>query len=118
LDFEAWRGVPGLLQPDFMGYLEQFTDTPATVGGQEVESRIRRPFLKRTMITTAAAAGPPEDRELTIMNGTQMRNGLECKLTTLTSKVPILRSSSFHAHAFIGSGGVCDGEGGTHSWWT
>ena len=80
--------IAGLLQPDFLRYLEQFTDTPATVGGQEVEGRIRRPFLKRTMISPAAAEeGPPEERELAIMNGTQMRNGLECKLTTSTSKV-------------------------------
>jgi len=84
---QAGNGLAGLLQPDFMGYLEQFTDTPATVGGQEVESRIRRPFLKRTMITPGVEDGPPEERELAIMNGTQMRNGLECKLTTSTSKV-------------------------------
>ena len=52
-----------------------------------MEGRIRRPFLKRTMISPAAEEGLPEERELAIMNSTQMRNGLECKLTTSTSKV-------------------------------
>ena len=75
----------GLLQADFLNYLENYTDSPASIGGQEVESRTRRPFLRRTMMPVVA--GAEQDRELAAMHGTRMRNGLECKLMTSTSKV-------------------------------
>ena len=61
---------------------------PASIGGLEVEAKARRPFLKRTMMQINAATD--EDRELSATQGTSMRNGLECKLMTSTSKVILL----------------------------
>lgn len=75
----------GLLQAEFLTYLETYTDSPASIGGLEVESRIHRPFLKRTMMSVKT--DNEEDRELLAMEGTRMQNGLECKLMTSTSKV-------------------------------
>ena len=83
--------VAGLLQADFLNYLESYTDVPATIGGLEVEAKTRRPFLKRTMMQITAATD--EDKELLAAEGTSMRNGLECKLMTSTSKVCSFSSS-------------------------
>lgn len=77
----------GLIQADFLAYLEAHTDTPANIGGLEIQSTSRRPFLRRTMMQVAAPS--EEDKEMTAMAGTSMRNGLECKLTTLSSKVQL-----------------------------
>lgn len=86
----AMRLSAGLLQQDFLSYLETYTDSPASIGGQEVESKLHRPFLMRTMMPIAEAR--EEDKEMLAMEGARMRNGLECKLMTSTSKVAALTS--------------------------
>ena len=75
----------GVLQADFLGYLQAFTDTPASSSVEDAEGKQRRPFLKRTLIQPPAAS--PEERDLQALQATEIRNGLECKFSTSTSKV-------------------------------
>ena len=75
----------GVLQADFLGYLQAFTDTPASSSVEDAEGKQRRPFLKRTLIQPPAAS--PEERDLQALQATEVRNGLECKFSTSTSKV-------------------------------
>lgn len=75
----------GLLQADFLTYLQTFTDNPAGSSADTTEGKFKQPFMKRNLVLLAGTTA--EDEEVGVLENAELKNGLECKFSTSTSKV-------------------------------
>ena len=90
----------GVLEAGFSDYLKAYTDTPAPAWTEDREGRRRQPFLRRSLLRPPQPDIAPEDLEIAILEGSRLNNGLECKISSTTSKVrPALPG---HLHLLIG----------------
>ncbi|KAK9814633.1 hypothetical protein WJX72_009077 [[Myrmecia] bisecta] len=85
LDSDKTEVPPGVLDPGFADYLKQFTDSPAADTIEDSSGKRRQPFLVRSL--PSARGGALDDQVVAAMKGTEVANGLECKIQTVSSKV-------------------------------
>lgn len=87
IESDGNEGAPGVMEPGFADYLQQYTGSQ-TEGSLDSKA-LRLPFMRRLLPVPRAWEDPTSEdaRILASLSDTYVANGLECKLSCSSSKV-------------------------------